>query len=561
MEEQEDDVASTDVASVVFNTQQMEYLDARFSSIDCKFDKLFALISSQTEEPPVPNSTPPQEEEMNLPDDSTPENVGSRRGSTLGMEMPTPFVASNARQSIVDDNEITRLTSDTPLQSSLDVSDRALHFNFPNLNIKDDDKGTRFKAKDQPSSVSTAPDHSQYQLMITQEVPDHSFLMLKNMEIENVISFVIGVREWHAVNAPVVLPPSKMLTIGVRNMLAANMKVSAMAFGQCSHAYLFEAIMRSIDLSSPILFVACLTQSLTHVSRLTWDKVAPSTHESFFKGFLYRKERFLSYFTFLRSASPSTCPKIINRKEGCVPVFLSLFDKYYVEAVLMELPPVNLSNYKGITEFVDKFATIATNHHTQSRSIKNVPYVTPGFHRHPVDARFNAKPSDKQFGSQTECKSAYVSTSERYQSNKLKSNSTLWNKDPRRSERLKSAQSSSRVAKMGHDPYNYDSQEEMDYVHRLRSQEPENEEDIYSGDSDDSVVDNVVEENRLAAFTSPTSVPKNPSSTEYGCLQYALNGQCSRGSDCHFKHFHNAEGAKKTHKYLLERINSQSNPS
>jgi len=569
MEEVENEEAFTEKQYEVLNSMEQRLSD----KIDSIMSALVSLKTSKEEE-----ATPKKA------------NVESTRGSSgIPIVPPTPFHYDSDPSTPDPKNNLTKAAKESRSSILEDSSSFSmLGRNFPSATPKTANSGEGTVAYPTP------------QLVMNMQLQSHDNIKLNSLDMKYIPSFIVALREYTVVNS-FALPPSSVLSKGVLNLLANSMSMSSTDFGASSHTTLFKALQKSIDLRDEISFVSALRSSLQLVDRLSWEQVTPANHELFFRGILFRKERFLSYFSFLLEANPSSCPTRVSKKEGCVPLFLNLFDEYYVASCLLEMPAINNANYDNkVTKFIDKFVSIAASHYELSKNIKRVPYSAKGFVRPVVDPIFNPIPSDKEFDRKTQVKSAATSESMSARSNMLKNKSSLWShqsSQPRRSDRIQQQSNSNfkprsslhHIAEVS--PID---QEEDSYIHHLCNQPDvhpsygayatvEEDEIIQTPDqpdsdfealygvatehSPDTLVPNervtnehISNEQRVAfvaAQGSNASSASSKPSLSYGCLHYGMHGTCPRGDDCHFKAYHNREGAIKAHAYLESQINAQ----
>ena len=202
------------------------------------------------------------------------------------------------------------------------------------------------------------------QVVMNVQLPSSEHIYLRSLDVSQFPIFLVAKRDFEQINN-VVLPPTPT------------------EFNEKSPLELASALMSSVKVVSVPHFAVCLSESLSKIPALEWDRVTPRTHEKFWNGVLYRKERFLAYFSIIYEANQSFCPTVDNRDSGTAAIFLSLFDKSYTDCILMDIKPVKAKNYPTIEDFVVAFVDKAGEHFAVSRKVASVPYTGSGFIAHP----------------------------------------------------------------------------------------------------------------------------------------------------------------------------------
>jgi len=366
------------------------------------------------------------------------------------------------------------------------------------------------------------------------QVPSPDHIYLRNLEVSQFPTFLVAKRDFEQIHN-VVLPPTKVLSKTVLQQLAYDSDVTPTEFNEKSPMELATALMNSVKVVSVPHFAVCLNESLSKIPVLEWDGVSPKSHEKFWNGVLYRKERFLAYFSIIFEANKNLCPTVDNKDSGTASIFLSLFDKSYNDCVLMDIKPIKSANYSTITEFVETYVAKASEHYLVAKGVAKVPYIGDSFIKHPsavlkgkVRKAFN--PSFQKPVSDTANKPKF----EGYN----KSSTSSYGKPNQR---------------LNHIPDPED--ENDDYYFQPHAQDNIAEEtDYYSCDEDHGEemddVDTDVKDAKINAIGDTKHEP-------YGCVNYTLYGKCFKGNDCKFASMHNAAGAARTHKFILARLKSQ----
>lgn len=388
-------------------------------------------------------------------------------------------------------------------------------------------------------------DHQQRLVVINMPTPDFKHIYLDSTDLAEFSMFLINWLEWERTYS-LRLEPPRIMSRRLRTMLQYNHGINESEFHKLTPDTFMQLMAKETEVVDKRDFALTLKNALRNVRQLDWDKVTPATHQKFFQAILRRKEIFLKIFQVLMECNSDKCPSLKGKEFGLANIFLNTISDSYNSSIKAELQEINNTNYPKVEDFIEAYVDKAKQHYDVSRGVKRIPYAGadyPSGMRSRDDKTNGKKPWDKSRFSNDKANQQRSNYRQAYQQTK-----------PNEQQRvnfvtvLDESSSESDTEEQRKDFDEPDSDHESELVMATNMDEDQvssslPEDDIFS------------DEQMLAVVTSSsTTVGSEKPPGNKGCVNFAIYGNCFRGTDCKNVSGHNETSAKETRQWLMKKL-------
>lgn len=355
-------------------------------------------------------------------------------------------------------------------------------------------------------------------VVINMPPPDFKHIFLDSTDLADFSNFLIQWMEWESTYS-LKLEPPRILSKRLRSLLMHNHEVSEADFYKMTPTDFMKLMAKETKVMSKREFGDTMRHALRYMKPLNWEKVNPANHQRFYQGILRRKDLFTKVFQILMENNKEYCPELKGKKYGLAQIFLDLIAQTYNESILAEIPEINRSNYVKIDDFIEKYVEQAKHHYEVACGMKRVPYVGSQFRS--IDSTSNE-----------------------------------------RDHSTKNVQRKESDNKQGLNNMHYHNQDAMDGDDEELEISPvvevPEESDLEATDEDDGDLQRKMDDLQPCSSHDETemrllAIPGDKMITR-GCINFAVYGNCFKGSECRNAKGHNEASAKETRQWLMKKL-------
>ena len=337
---------------------------------------------------PSENSVFLNTQNFGLPSSKRDSRDAPRRENKSTRDFPEPSSSSSSSDS--DDDKSDRSGKFSSSSGSED-GDRRNSVLLPSGKTSErrSKKSKRDKKKKRHSKSSSSSN-----VRIYADQPSYAHIQLGFLSLNTVFSFWSEIAKY-AEKYDIALPAATLVTDDIRRQIMAVNSISRdRTFYQLSHRDLARCIQKTIRPTSVPQFSQLLEHSLqwpTEQGRV----LTTSNFQVFYNRLLAYRTEFKEKYAFLAHDNETNCPKLENKENCTIRIFLDVIPDGYGKKVFASLKK---TKYDDLNEFLNAFCAKAKSHYDIAIKAKELSTFIPNRPFIPSSARpASATPVKKTF--------------------------------------------------------------------------------------------------------------------------------------------------------------------